>query len=335
MKNSLLKINNLKVNFQNGKQIITAVNGVSLTLDCGEVLGLVGESACGKSVTALSVLGLLPPGGNVASGDILLAGKSLLALSPAEMRQVRGKKIAMIFQDPAMALNPIRTVGSQFRETLKVRLGLKHKAAQEKAISQLASLELARPEIILKQFPFQLSGGMRQRVMIAMALALDPDILIADEPTTALDVTVQAQILAEINKLKSRIDAGVLLISHNMGVIAQLADRVAVMYAGTILEEGPAKSLFSRPAHPYTQALLKSIPYICCGNQRLHTIKGQPPLLSALPGGCSFAPRCEKARDICHSELPQRVVVGEKQSAACFFPHDSFKTYADMCTERS
>lgn len=335
MKKSLLKINNLKVDFQNGKKKLTAVNGVSLTLDRGEVLGVVGESACGKTLTALSVLGLLPPGGRVSSGEILLEGKNLLAFSPAEMRQLRGKKVAMIFQDPAMALNPIRTVGSQFRETLKVRLGLNHQAAREMAISQLASLELARPETILKQFPFQLSGGMRQRVMIAMVLALDPDILIADEPTTALDVTVQAQILAEIKKLKSRIDAGVLLISHNMGVIAQLADRVAVMYAGAILEEGPSASLFSRPAHPYTQALLKSIPYICCGDQRLHTIKGQPPLLNALPGGCLFAPRCKQAKDICHSERPQRVTVGEKHSLACFFPHDSFKTYADMCTERS
>ncbi len=335
MKNNLLKINNLKVNFQNGKKKLTAVNGVSLSLDRGKVLGLVGESACGKSITALSVLRLLPPGGKVESGEVLLAGENLLALSPAEMRQVRGKRISMIFQDPAMALNPIRTVGSQFRETLKVRLGLNVKAAQEKAIAQLAGLELARPETILKQFPFQLSGGMRQRAMIAIALALDPDILIADEPTTALDVTVQAQILTEINKLKNSIDAGVLLISHNMGVIAQLADRVAVMYAGAIVEEGPAVSLFSNPAHPYTQALLKSIPYICCDNHRLHTIEGQPPLLNALPSGCSFAPRCERARDICHNKLPHSVAVGEKHSAACFFPLKSFKMAANKCTERS
>ncbi len=335
MKNNLLKINNLRVEFQNGKKKLTAVNGVSLTLERGEVLGLVGESACGKSITALSVLRLLPPGGKVESGEILLAGENLLALSSAKMRQVRGKRIAMIFQDPAMALNPIRTIGSQFRETLKIRLGLSAKAARQKAIAQLTGLELARPENILKQYPFQLSGGMRQRVMIAIALALDPDILIADEPTTALDVTVQAQILAEINRLKNSIDAGVLLISHNMGVIAQLADRVAVMYAGTVVEEGPAASLFSRPAHPYTQGLLKSIPYICCDNHKLHTIEGQPPLLNALPSGCPFAPRCERVREICYSELPHAVAVDHKHSAACFFPLKSIQIAANKCAERS
>ncbi len=319
-KQYLLEVKDLRVAFPTEKGSLMAVNGVDLTLEKGEVLGLVGESACGKSMTALSILRLLPPGGKITGGEVNLEGENLLHLSREKMRRLRGRKISMIFQDPHMALNPVRTVGSQFTETLRERLDLPREKARRRAAEMLFAMELADPEKVMKRYPFQLSGGMRQRVMIAMTLALDPDILIADEPTTALDVTVQAQILSEMEKLKNNLDTGILLISHNMGVIAQLSDRVAVMYAGSIVEEGPASLIFSSPAHPYTQALLHSIPNINRNGQQLRSIKGQPPALNAIPQGCSFAPRCDAAGELCYTKRPPRVKLGEGRRLACFFP---------------
>jgi oligopeptide/dipeptide ABC transporter ATP-binding protein len=319
-KDALLEVKNLKVAFHSGNGDLTAVNGISLTLAWGEVLGLVGESGCGKSMAALSILRLLPQAGRIICGEVWLKGQDLLKFSKDKIRQVRGRKIAMILQDPNLALNPVRTIGRQFTETLRIRMSLSAGAAFRRAVEALLSMELAEPEKIMKCYPFQLSGGMRQRVMITMALAMSPEILIADEPTTALDVTVQAQILLEMKKLKDRLGTGILLISHNMGVIAQLADRVAVMYAGDIVEQGLVDTVFSQPAHPYTQALLRSIPKLEGNTKMLYSIKGQPPKSADSTAGCPFYPRCEKGADICRDVRPTWKDIGNGQGAVCFFP---------------
>ncbi|PKM83479.1 MAG: methionine ABC transporter ATP-binding protein [Firmicutes bacterium HGW-Firmicutes-13] len=316
----ILEVKGLTAAFHTGSGKLKAVNDVSFSLKKGEVLGLVGESACGKSMTALSILRLLPPGGTIAAGEVLLEGGNLLRLSREKMRRIRGKKIAMIFQDPNTTLNPVRTIGRQFDETLRTHLQLDREKAKQGALEMLSATGLANPERIWKCFPFQLSGGMRQRVMIAMALSLGPDILIADEPTTALDVTVQAQILMEMKKLKDQFKTGILLISHNMGVIAQISDRVAVMYAGSIVEYGPAASIFYQPAHPYTRALLNSIPDLNHKDKILHSIKGQPPALHRLPPGCAFYPRCSKAREICSISPPSWTGPDNGHRVSCHLP---------------
>lgn len=317
---TILEVKGLTTVFHTGPCKLKAVNNVSFSLKKGEVLGLVGESACGKSMTALSILRLLPPGGTIEGGEVLLEGENLLKLSREKMRRIRGKKIAMVFQDPNTTLNPVRTIGSQFIETLRTRLRLERKTARQKALEMLSATGLANPERIWKCFPFQLSGGMRQRVMIAMALSLEPDILIADEPTTALDVTVQAQILMEIKKLREQFKTGILLISHNMGIVAQISDRVAVMYAGSIVEYGPVASIFYWPAHPYTRALLKSIPDLNHKGKSLHSIKGQPPALHRLPTGCTFYPRCSKAREICSASPPPQIALDHDHRVSCHIP---------------
>lgn len=315
-----LEVKNLSVVFRTQRGLLTAVNNISFSLERGEVLGIVGESACGKSMTALSILRLLPPGGYISSGEICFEGSNLLRLPHEKMRRIRGKRIAMIFQDPNTTLNPVRTIGTQFTETLMAHLPVSRAAAREKALTMLFSLGLGAPERVLRRYPFQLSGGMRQRVMIAMALALEPDFLIADEPTTALDVTVQAQILNEMKRLKECYGTGILLISHNMGVIAQLSDRVAVMYTGSIVEYGQAKTLFHRPAHPYTRGLLNSVPALRSNGELLHSIKGQPPIITNHSTGCPFAERCEIADIKCKDERPSLTRVGKNRQAACFFP---------------
>lgn len=315
-----LDVDNLKVVFYSSKGDVTVVNGVSLSLARGEVLGLVGESGCGKSITALSILRLLPQAGKITQGEVRLQGQDLLKLSKDKIRQIRGRQIGMIFQDPNLALNPVRTIGRQFIETLRFRLTLSKPAAFRHAVEALLAMELADPEIIMKRYPFQLSGGMRQRVMIAMALAMSPDILIADEPTTALDVTVQAQILMEMRRLKDRLGTGILLISHNMGVIAQLSDRVAVMYAGGIVETGSVDAIFSRPAHPYTQALLHSVPELEGDKKTLYSIQGQPPKSAELVVGCPFYPRCLKKADVCREVRPTGRDIGNGHIVACLFP---------------
>lgn len=319
--NPILRINDLKIVFNKHKRTIPVVDGLNLELYRGKVLGLVGESGCGKSITALSVLRLLPAGSSVTGGKIILENQNLLTLPQSRMRKIRGKKIGMIFQDPNTALNPVRTVGSQFVETLQTHLALNKRDAESAAAAMLAALGLACPGRIMRQYPFQLSGGMRQRVMIALAMALKPDILLADEPTTALDVTVQAQILAEMHKLQELYQTSILLISHNMGVIAQLADEVAVMYAGTVVETGTAEAIFFQPAHPYTRGLLYSIPNLNQdARQKLTTIDGQPPEPGKVPLGCPFAPRCAAAVEVCRRHKPALQALAGGHQAACHFP---------------
>ncbi|EHQ91107.1 ABC transporter ATP-binding protein [Desulfosporosinus youngiae] len=320
---SILEISGLQVGFARGKRILPIIQGLDLKLSRGQVLGLVGESGCGKSMAALSVLRLLPPGGRITGGKILLGQENLLELSRGEMRRIRGKRIGMIFQDPNTALNPVRRIGGQFVETLRTHLALERQEAKLKAESMLSTLGLACPERLMRSYPFQLSGGMRQRVMIALALSLQPDVLLADEPTTALDVTIQAQILAELKGLQDQFQTAILLVSHNLGVIAQLCDEVAVMYGGTIVETGTVEALFRQTSHPYTQGLLQAIPHLDKGRgQTLRVIKGQPPEAGRIPQGCPFAPRCAAAAEICRQSRPTLQQVGERpgHQGACHFP---------------
>ena len=273
-----------------------AVDGVSFYLDRGELLGLVGESGCGKSITALSIMRLVAPPGKIVAGEILFEGRDLLKLSNAEMRDMRGNEVAMIFQDPMTSLNPVFTVGEQIAEALRLHRKLSRKEARAAAADAMREVAIPDPELRVKDYPHQLSGGMRQRVMIAMALACDPKLLIADEPTTALDVTIQAQILELLDNLRRTRDLAVLLITHDLGVVAEVADRVAVMYTGKIVEESPVNELFARPKHPYTEGLLRSVPKLTAKDvarkTRLQTIEGTVPRPTALPPGCHFEPRC-------------------------------------------
>src|SRR5438128_2443668 len=292
----LLQVKNLHTYFQTREGLVCAVEGVSFYLDRGELLGLVGESGCGKSITALSIMRLVAPPGKIVAGEILFDGRDLLKLSNAEMRDVRGNDVAMIFQDPMTSLNPVFTVGEQIAEALRLHRKLSRKAARAAAVDAMREVSIPDPELRVNDYPHQLSGGMRQRVMIAMALACDPKVLIADEPTTALDVTIQAQILELLNNLRRTRDLAVLLITHDLGVVAEVADRVAVMYTGKIVEESPVDELFAHPKHPYTEGLLRSVPKLTARDvakkTRLQTIEGTVPRPTALPPGCHFEPRC-------------------------------------------
>src|SRR5204862_3719561 len=292
----LLEIKNLHTYFHAREGLVCAVEGVSLYLGRGELLGLVGESGCGKSITALSIMRLVAPPGKIVAGEILFDGRDLLKFSNAEMRALRGNDIAMIFQDPMTSLNPVYTVGEQIAEALRLHRGLSRKQAREAAVAAMREVSIPDPARRADDYPHQLSGGMRQRVMIAMALACDPKLLIADEPTTALDVTIQAQILELIDELRRTRNLAVLLITHDLGVVAEVADRVAVMYTGRIVEESPVKELFARPKHPYTEGLLRSVPKLTEAEvkkeERLSTIEGTVPKPTNLPAGCHFAPRC-------------------------------------------
>jgi peptide/nickel transport system ATP-binding protein/oligopeptide transport system ATP-binding protein len=296
----LLEIKNLKTAFETNMGAVRAVDDVTFSIGEGEVLGLVGESGCGKSITALSILRLIAAPGQIVGGSIKFKGRNLLECSPEEMRSIRGNDIAMIFQDPLTSLNPVYTVGEQIAEAIRLHRGLDRTSAWASAIDAMKEVAIPDAERRASDYPHQLSGGMRQRVMIAMALACDPELLIADEPTTALDVTIQAQILDLINGLRSRRKLSVLLITHDLGVIAETADRVAVMYTGRIVEEGSVAQLFSAPKHPYTRGLLNSLPEMKpSGGLRLETIEGSVPNPSALPDGCHFAPRCRHAVEQC------------------------------------
>src|SRR5256714_4796828 len=292
----LLQVKNLHTYFQTREGLVCAVDGVSFYLDRGELLGLVGESGCGKSITALSIMRLVAPPGRIVAGEILFEGRDLLKLSNREMRNVRGNDIAMIFQDPMTSLNPVYTVGEQIAEALRLHRKLSRKAAKAAAVEAMREVAIPDPARRADDYPHQLSGGMRQRVMIAMALACDPKLLIADEPTTALDVTIQAQILELLNELRRTRELGVILITHDLGVVAEVADRVAVMYTGRIVEESPVEELFARPKHPYTEGLLRSVPKLTEAEvvkaERLETIEGTVPSPTQLPPGCHFAPRC-------------------------------------------
>ncbi len=302
----LLEVNDLQTQFPTRSGLVRAVDGVSFHLDRGELLGLVGESGCGKSITALSVMRLISPPGKIVNGEILFDGKNLLKLSDAEMRQMRGDDIAMIFQDPMTSLNPVFTVGEQIAEALRLHRKLSHKDARRATVEAMREVAIPDPARRLDDYPHQLSGGMRQRVMIAMALACNPKLLIADEPTTALDVTIQAQILELLDELRKQRELAVLLITHDLGVVAEVADRVAVMYTGRIVEESPVDELFARPKHPYTEGLLRSVPKLTservAKKERLETIEGVVPRPTDLPPGCHFAPRCPHRLPRCSQE---------------------------------
>jgi oligopeptide/dipeptide ABC transporter ATP-binding protein len=305
----LLEVIDLKTHFQTREGLVRAVDGVSFYLDRGELLGLVGESGCGKSMTALSIMRLVAPPGKIVNGEIVFAGRDLLKLSNAEMRDVRGNDVAMIFQDPMTSLNPVFTVGAQIAEALRLHRKLSRTDARKAAVGAMREVSIPDSELRANDYPHQLSGGMRQRVMIAMALACDPKLLIADEPTTALDVTIQAQILELLDHLRKTRELAVLLITHDLGVVAEVADRVAVMYTGKIVEESPVDELFARPKHPYTEGLLRSVPKLTAKDvvkqERLQTIEGMVPRPNALPPGCHFEPRCPYAMPRCREgEIP-------------------------------
>jgi peptide/nickel transport system ATP-binding protein len=320
----LLEIVDLKTWFFTRDGIVRAVDGVSFRVMPGETLAIVGESGCGKSVTALSILRLIPsPPGRIVSGAIRFAGKDLRELSEAAMQEVRGNEISMVFQEPMTSLNPVLNIGRQIGETLTLHQGLSRKAALAKAVDMLRLVHIPEAERRIEQYPHQLSGGMRQRVMIAMALACNPKLLIADEPTTALDVTIQAQILDLMRELKEKIDAAIVLITHDLGVVAEMAQRVVVMYAGRRAEEAPVRALFRRPLHPYTRGLLASVPRLgaSLGREplpRLAEIAGTVPSLKEEIPGCPFAARCSFATDICRREMPPFEEKEKGHYAACF-----------------
>lgn len=323
MQTRLLEIENLSVHFHTPEGVARAVDGVGFHLDTGETIGLVGESGCGKSVTSLSILGLIPsPPGQIASGTIRFSGQNLLTLTAEQLRKIRGHQIAMIFQEPMTSLNPVLSIGRQVSEPLMVHQGLTRTEALEKAVDWLDHVRIPAAGRRLNDYPHQLSGGMRQRVMIAMAMICGPKLLIADEPTTALDVTIQAQILSLMMMLKRELKMSLLLITHDLGIIAQMASRVVVMYAGQVVEEGPVIEIFHRPFHPYTRGLLKSIPrrrdHFAGAKERLHEISGIVPVLTERIAGCKFADRCPQGFAACRENQPQLVGVGDNHKARCW-----------------
>ena len=316
---ALLEIENLSVEFPSRSSVLHAVEGVSLSLDAGDVLGIVGESGSGKSVTMMALMGLVPYPGRVTASKMRFDGHDLLGLSSRERNRLTGKDVAMIFQEPTTSLNPCFSVGFQLAETLRIHLGMDSKAAKRRSIELLEQVGISDPETRLKAYPHQLSGGMNQRVMIAMAIACNPKLLIADEPTTALDVTIQAQILDLLRSLQRERGMALVLITHNMGVVSDVAQRVAVMYAGQIMEQQPAQALFQRPRHPYTEALMAALPERSDGSVRLSTIPGMVPGLYDRPTGCLFAPRCGYADDDCRSQRPG-LVNGLQAAVRCHHP---------------
>jgi oligopeptide/dipeptide ABC transporter ATP-binding protein len=327
MNKPLLEVSNLKTEFRLSRGTVHAVNDVSFSLAQGEVLGIVGESGSGKSVTSLSLMRLIEPPGRIVSGQALLHDDKgtvdLLALSPSDLQHIRGNKISMIFQDPMTSLNPVLTVGYQLMEPLQHHRHMPEDAARKEAIHLMDRVGSPQARLRLKDYPHQFSGGMRQRVMAAMALACRPKLLIADEPTTALDVTIQAQIIELINELKTDFNTAVIIITHDLGVVAEMADQVAVMYAGRVVENAPVQTLFASPQHPYTQALLGAVPRLRHWPERLTTIEGAPPSLTDLPPGCPFYPRCEARIAICENENPRLLKVKKDQLAACWVAQEA------------
>ncbi len=314
----LLRVKDLKTYFFTHEGIVRAVDGVSFEINKGETLGLVGESGCGKSVTALSIMRLIPdPPGKIINGEIYFEGKNLLELDEKEMRRIRGKKISMIFQEPMTSLDPVFTIGHEIMEAIQLHQGLKKEEARQRAIEALRIVGMPDPERRIDEYPHELSGGMRQRAMIAMALSCNPTLLIADEPTTALDVTIQAQILRLIDELKDKFGASVILITHDLGVIAEMCDYVAVMYAGHIVEYTNVDALFSSPLHPYTKGLNRSIPRLDVESERLEIIKGSVPNLLNVPSGCPFHPRCDFCEERCVKEMPKLMEVEDHHLVRC------------------
>ena len=320
----LLEVNDLKMYFHTQDGIVHAVDGVSYTLDRGETLGVVGESGSGKSVTHMTIMGLIDmPPGKIEGGDIIYRGESLLEKSEEEMQHIRGNDIAMIFQDPMTSLNPVYKIGRQVGEGLRLHRGYSKQEAQERAIELLRLVGIPNPEKRVNEYPHQFSGGMRQRVMIAMALACDPDILIADEPTTALDVTIQAQIIELMQEMQEKNGNAIIMITHDLGVVADMADKIMVMYAGRPVEFGSADEIFYESRHPYTWGLIRSIPEQAVDEKKpLTPIHGNPPSLVNLPSGCPFAPRCPYAVDVCHEKLPEHYTTETGHYSACHFADD-------------
>lgn len=319
---ALLEVKDLHTFFTTKKGIVKAVNGVSYSLEAGKTIGIVGESGSGKSVSAMSILQLLDGNGYIESGEILLEGRDLTKLSQSEMCKIRGNEISVIFQEPMTSLNPVFSIERQLSEPFIIHQGMSKKQARVEAVKMLKDVQIPNPEVVVKQYPHQLSGGMRQRVMIAMALACKPKILIADEPTTALDVTIQAQILKLMNNLKASTNASIIFITHDLGVINEMADDVAVMYCGQVVEHAPSDIIFHKQtmSHPYTEGLMNSIPRLDTDAERLEPIPGVVPHPLALPKGCKFAPRCKYCTEKCLNEEPELISVSDNQKIRCFYP---------------
>ncbi|GLX17725.1 MULTISPECIES: ABC transporter ATP-binding protein [Streptomyces] len=316
----LLEVRDLHVEFATRDGVAKAVNGVNYSVDEGETLAVLGESGSGKSVTAQAVMGILDvPPGRIAGGEILFKGRDLLKAKEEERRRIRGAEMAMIFQDALSSLNPVLSVGAQLGEMFEVHRGMSRKESRARAVELMDRVKIPAAKQRVGDYPHQFSGGMRQRIMIAMALALEPSLIIADEPTTALDVTVQAQVMDLLAELQRELNMGLILITHDLGVVADVADKIAVMYAGRIVEAAPVREIYASPAHPYTRGLLDSIPRLDQKGQELYAIKGLPPNLLAIPPGCAFNPRCPMARAACRAEVPPLADVGPDRASACFF----------------
>ncbi len=318
MNEPLLQVKNLCTSFNVDSGEVRAVNGISFNLDKGKVLGIVGESGSGKSVTAYSIMRILVEPGRITGGQILFNGEDIVKYSEKQMRQFRGKRVSIIFQDPMTSLNPVYTIGNQLREAILLHTDRNREQANARAMEMLQLVGVNEPEKRLKQYPHELSGGMRQRVMIAMALACEPDILIADEPTTALDVTIQAQILELMQSLQKKMGMAIIMITHDLGVIADMCDEIIVMYAGRICERGTADEIFYNPRHEYTKGLLRSIPRLETGHARLIPIAGSPVDLTNMPKGCAFASRCDNCMKICLSEQPEELDINDFHKASCW-----------------
>jgi len=322
---NLLEVKDLRTYFETEEGVIKAVDGVSFEVRPGETLGIVGESGSGKSVANLSLMRLIAePPGKIVSGSITFRGRDILKLSPREVRAIRGKQIAMIFQDPMTSLNPFMRISKQLMEVTRLHLGHSKREAREHAIRMLEVVGIPDAEARIESYPHEFSGGMRQRVMIAMALSCQPELLIADEPTTALDVTIQAQILELIKRLKGETGASVILVTHDLGVVAGMTDHIIVMYAGKVFERAPTSELFEQPGNPYTRGLLRSVPDPVAEQGKLYQIPGQPPDLARLPGGCPFAPRCERAEEICRREFPPFVQLNSEHYSLCHFANEVY-----------
>jgi oligopeptide transport system ATP-binding protein len=330
---TILSVNDLKTYFQTEDGVVKAVDGITFTLEKGETLGIVGESGSGKSVTNLSVMRLIPePPGKIVNGDIIFDGIDVRALSIDDVRKIRGKRIAMIFQDPMTSLNPFLKISTQLMEVTRLHLGHSKQQAREHALKMMKMVGIPDAENRIDNYPHEFSGGMRQRVMIAMALSCDPELLIADEPTTALDVTIQAQILELIKDLKTRMGTSVILITHDLGVVAGMTEKIIVMYAGKVFEQAPTRELFAAPANPYTKGLLKSVPDPAHEQgKELYQIPGLPPDVAHLPPGCPFADRCDRVQEICREQYPPFVQITEDRYSLCHFAHE---VYAESLQER-
>ncbi len=313
----LLEVQDIEVKFALRTGALTAINGVSFTLEKGERLGLVGESGAGKSVTGFAVINLISKPGFISGGKIFFKGKQISALPDSEMRKIRGNKISMIFQDPMMTLNPVFNIGTQMLETLYAHRNISRRDAEKIVLEKLKKVHIPSPERRLSQYPHEFSGGMRQRIIIAISLLTDPEIIIADEPTTALDVTIQAEIMDLLQELCESEDMGLILITHDLGVVSQVTDKMAVMYAGKIIESGPTDIIVASPVHPYTQGLIKSLPGVISPGDKLYQIPGMMPTLTDIPRGCAFNPRCEMKMDICEMQVPPLVPQKNGVMAAC------------------